>query len=293
MSLMRLLSAGKSLIGVTESTSRYRMGKSGMMPKFGSGKNPFRSGVKQAEGQGGLDSRPPSSASNLIEEEKQERRAASATTPVTKSTSSALVEALPKTAPIALAATRQQSAEDLRRSSPAGSVVSGDANEPVDSVFRPGASRATRSMPGSPAALRAIFGRWLDGIKARIPVRATGKARMATARAANAPMQGELSLDRIKVVRNDLSDTDFEIASCEPSMSRREGSARANDLRTALKAEPRAGVDTDCARRPSGRLDDFRKPTTAGSGQNPMSEPAAGVASCRAAGSGWFASVQR
>jgi hypothetical protein len=293
MSLMRLLSAGKSLIGVTESTSRYRMGKSGMMPKFGSGKNPFRSGVKQAEGQGGLDSRPPSSASNLIEEEKQERRAASATTPVTKSTSSALVEALPKTAPIALAATRKQSDGDVRRESPAGSAVSDDAKAPVDSVFRLGPSRATRSMPGSPAALRAIFGSWLDGIKARIPVRATGQARMATARAANAPMQGELSLDRIKVVRNDLSDTDFEIASREPSLSRREGSARANDLRTALKAEPRAGVDTDCARRPSGRLDDFRQPATAASGQNPMSEPAAGVASCRAAGSGWFASVQR
>src|SRR5690242_1312099 len=60
MSLMRFLSAGKSLIGVTENTSRYRMGKPGMMPKFGAGKNPFSSGVKQAEGQGGGAARPPS-----------------------------------------------------------------------------------------------------------------------------------------------------------------------------------------------------------------------------------------
>src|SRR5215813_2266751 len=43
MSLLRLLSAGKSLDGLKDSTARYRMGHPRSMPKFGSGKNPFQS----------------------------------------------------------------------------------------------------------------------------------------------------------------------------------------------------------------------------------------------------------
>jgi len=49
MSLARLLSAGKSLVGGMDNTIRYRMGNPGMLPKFGSGKNPFRSGAKRQE----------------------------------------------------------------------------------------------------------------------------------------------------------------------------------------------------------------------------------------------------
>src|SRR5262249_4403293 len=153
-------------------------------------------------------------------------------------------------------------------------------------VFRPGASRATRLMPGGPAALRAMFGNWLDEIKAHIPGSRTAQARIATARSAIAPLQGELSLDRVKVVRNDLSDTDFEIASREPSPPRREADARTNNLKTALKAELAAGVDTGCARRPSGRLDDSRPPERAGIGQIPGSERGAAGAMFRPAGAG-------
>src|SRR5262249_235881 len=41
MSLVRLLTAGKSLIGIQEETSRYRMRAKNLLPKFGSDKNPF------------------------------------------------------------------------------------------------------------------------------------------------------------------------------------------------------------------------------------------------------------
>src|SRR6267154_3886947 len=41
MSLMRLLSAGKSWVGLKDPGSRYQMGEPGMLPKFGSGRNPF------------------------------------------------------------------------------------------------------------------------------------------------------------------------------------------------------------------------------------------------------------
>ena len=293
MSLMRLLSAGKTLIGVTESESRYRMGKPGMMPKFGSGRNPFRPRVQKADGQESTAVKPPPSASSRPDDGRKERPA-SATKPVTNSPGPIPgVEALRKFAPSAPAMVRQQSKESAEQPHPGRMEVSDDAKASASSVFRQRASRATRLMPGGRAALRAMFGNWLDGIKAQIPGRATGQARMATARAENAAMQGELSLDRIKVIRNDLSDTDFEIASREPSPPSRESDASANDLKTAPKAGPAAGVDTGRAGRLSGRLDDLRRPVKAAAGQIPASEPGAGGAMFRPVGAGWFASVQR
>ncbi len=41
MSLLRLLSAGKSLMGVKDADSPYRMTTQNLLPKFGSAKNPF------------------------------------------------------------------------------------------------------------------------------------------------------------------------------------------------------------------------------------------------------------
>jgi hypothetical protein len=41
MSLVRLLAAGKSLVGLQDMESRYRMRRRNLLPKFGSSKNPF------------------------------------------------------------------------------------------------------------------------------------------------------------------------------------------------------------------------------------------------------------
>ena len=41
MSLVRLLTAGRSLIGIKDSTSRYQMRSRHLLPKFGAEKNPF------------------------------------------------------------------------------------------------------------------------------------------------------------------------------------------------------------------------------------------------------------
>src|SRR5260370_38120811 len=41
MSLVRLLTTGKSLVGMQDNLSRYRLTKQRLLPKFGSGKNPF------------------------------------------------------------------------------------------------------------------------------------------------------------------------------------------------------------------------------------------------------------
>src|SRR5438445_4203666 len=49
MRLMKLLTAGKSFVGGMDNASRYRMGNPGMLPKFGSDRNPFESGAKGRE----------------------------------------------------------------------------------------------------------------------------------------------------------------------------------------------------------------------------------------------------
>src|SRR5258708_22903170 len=46
MSLVRLLTTGKSLVGMQDNLSRYRLTKHRLLPKFGSKKNPFAPPIK-------------------------------------------------------------------------------------------------------------------------------------------------------------------------------------------------------------------------------------------------------
>jgi hypothetical protein len=50
MSLLRLLSAGKSLVGIQTAETRYRLTEHRMLPKFGGKKNPFRRTEAPADG---------------------------------------------------------------------------------------------------------------------------------------------------------------------------------------------------------------------------------------------------
>ena len=54
MSLMQLLTNGKTLVDLKNSTSRYQMPGKLHLPKFGSAKNPFRSPMKNQPAQGEL-----------------------------------------------------------------------------------------------------------------------------------------------------------------------------------------------------------------------------------------------
>jgi hypothetical protein len=55
---------------------------------------------------------------------------------------------------------------------------------------------------------KSIYRTWLERIKARLYVK---PQRVHVPRTPKAPVQVELSLDKVRVVRNDLSDTDLEI----------------------------------------------------------------------------------
>jgi hypothetical protein len=178
MSLLRLLTAGKSLIGVQQETGRYRMTNPKAMPKFGDGTNPFQAKAAKAE---------------------TEKRQA--------------LEALKK------ARTPDPGPELFDK--PAGdipvvAVESGEVVEavgPVEQTDKPAAAAAVPadagrpSVASKPARLNGLISK-LGSLKKIWGRRTTGTARRAKELR---PVQGEFPLDKIKVVRNDLSESDLEI----------------------------------------------------------------------------------
>ena len=163
MSLGKLLTTGKSLVGLTNANSRYHMQK-GALPKFKSARNPFASKVN----------------AELPEREPQ----------------------LPKLTPA------EEAAANLKKT------------QALPALGAPTANRDAK--PAEPVTVPAPVDGWLKklnpmvwfgnnkptGPKSALP-RFGGKS--------HAPVQGELSLDKIKVMRNDLSETDVEIV---PAKSR-------------------------------------------------------------------------
>jgi hypothetical protein len=149
MSIGRLLAAGRSLVGVQNTSSRYRMDKKSRLPKFGSPKNPFAS----------------------------EQRTSTTVQPVSP-----------------------------RRASPAAeSVVR--ATPPAASPAPPAAARLRR-------AVRRLR-EWC--VEANHPAQRDRRVRRSQRCASTGvPTQSELSLEGVKVMRNDLGDADLEIVPAKP-----------------------------------------------------------------------------
>jgi hypothetical protein len=148
MSLAKLLSAGKSLVGGSrDDSSRYRMGNPGLLPKFGSG-------------------------NKVLQEESGMRPGALAEGESTK---------------------RFESNQDK---------TSGEPN--------PKPERATQTQHQS----------WLRRITAGLSRIRVKPKQKDIPRFAKNPVQAELSLDRVRVVRNDLSDSDLEIVPARKDSSR-------------------------------------------------------------------------
>jgi len=141
MSLGKLLTSGKCLIGAQGESHRFRVNKRALLPKFGSPKDPFASGAQQ---------------------ERAEAR-------------------------------------------------------PTAAVPTKAKVRATNA-PAPPAALRKLSLvpalKWVGGLGRKLNPLAWWKrwpAPVSAAARVVAPVQPELSLDTVRVVRNDLSDADVEV----------------------------------------------------------------------------------
>jgi len=164
MSLGKLLTTGKSLVGLSHANSRYQLQK-GALPKFESVKNPFA----------------PKTQAEPAEREPQLPKLSADEVPAASSKETPRLSALG-----ALIVDREASVTASRNSQPAETPT---VAAPVDS--------------------------WLKKIN---PMVWFGNRKPAEAKPAiprfnkpQAPLQGELSLDNIKVMRNDLSEADVEV----------------------------------------------------------------------------------
>ncbi len=164
MSLLKLLTTGKSLVGLKDAESRYRMTNQRLLPKFGSGKNPFSAGET--------------------------------------------AEPIPTVTPPPMEAPQAAMATTLTRPEPANQ---GTPKESVG-LLKLGTARA-RDL-----AAAALQARWVSQIGSMLsrPARKTTKAAGVPVPSKPQQVQGELSLDRIKVMRNDLTDADLEIVAARP-----------------------------------------------------------------------------
>jgi hypothetical protein len=150
MSLLRLLTAGKSLVGLKDAAHRYNLARRGSLPKFNSKRNPFRATAR------------PEPVSRPQE---------------------------PMTAASGVAET----------GTPKPSVAEGAALAPTPAP----AGTPMKRFPGAKSGARLFsFLPWM-----RPPV------VVPIPRASKSMIQAELSLDAVRVVRNDLSDSDLEVLS--------------------------------------------------------------------------------
>jgi hypothetical protein len=200
MNFPKLFAAGKGLIGMRSATSPYRMKPGGGLPKFGSPKNPFSPPVSSESPKPALCK--PEAVSEKVP------APAPLTTGTVKLETASLFAAKPVEAPAPMAAEVEKTVilkcEVTKSNLP--------PNQPVQPELRP----AAPALP-KPARKRLQVGELMKKLNplTLLPARQPGAARSRTPRPA---VQGELSLEKVKVVRNDLSDTDLEIVPVRSAM---------------------------------------------------------------------------
>ena len=189
MSLVRLLTCGKSLVGVQNVPNGYRVTRQRLLPQFGPTRNPFSNKTKS---HGGPTQGPsPEDAAGL----------GGAGAPRAVSTSGGSTAAAMPSGLVDQAAAGKV---DKRR-------LSGIWWSKAVAPFR---------------AMGAKLGGWFGPTQ--------GKAvRSAVPQFSKLPVQGELSLDNVRVVHNDLSDADLEVVPARKPTTRARSAATLRD-----EAEP-------------------------------------------------------
>ncbi len=191
MSLLRLLTTGKHLVGVKETERRYRLTSQRLLPQFGPARNPFRDRGKP---------------------DPVQAEACSLENPAGNNASGhkrviPLADGKPTPALQGLAVNRALSAS----------------------------ARGTWLAEALRLRAAALLGKWRTRLS-RWPGRPRGKAgKPAILRSTKPTAQEDLSLHKIKVVRNDLSDADLEVVLAKQPAAQASATP-------GVQAEERAGV---------------------------------------------------
>jgi len=188
MSLLRLLAAGRSLVGMKDITARYRMRTAGLLPKFGSPKNPFAAPTKA------------------------EPKAKPGIAPLAVPTAA-------KPEPVKMETVPLFDGKPKAPAAPKTPVAPVKAKEPLREVIQ-AARPELKPKPARPvtaAGKPVAFGGWVTKINP-LPLLRRLKPGANKSPKARAAVQGELSLEKVKVVRNDLNDADVELMPARPTV---------------------------------------------------------------------------
>ena len=215
--MMKLLSAGKSLVGQNDGDKRYRLSDPKAMPKFGSDRNPL---LKKANatfpGSAGVSPAGCGTAATGMhagetlplpgDDLKATERGAEVSGEQVGSPLTSVLRlfgraATPRQAARPASARAEEKTEQVPASAaqcdqPTAVVASISKNPQTPTTAPP---RPSGVFAGWIATLRAIFSR---GDRTR-----SSRPQIPPA----APVQCELSLDNVRPLRNDLTDTDFEV----------------------------------------------------------------------------------
>lgn len=221
MKLLLLLTAGRSMVGVKDSTGRYRMTDPRAMPKFVSAKNPFRSKARTEAKQTELSAvAQVSQSSAKVEMKRVEAKG-------TTETSARLVKTVD--APSAAEAREAQKTEAERETdhrAKRGCTL--EVKFPVESGSQPQSASAVPVKKGVGLIEPNLASRWLTKISSVFSRSQTESARRVIPQLGRTAVQGELSLDKVQVVRNDLSDSDLEVVRAKPPAKEKQGPSQAD-----------------------------------------------------------------
>jgi hypothetical protein len=196
MSLMRLLTTGKTLVDLKNSSGRYHMPGKNLLPKFGSGKNPFATPAKTQPAPVAAETTPriePSNPKSAVAPMKETKRL-----PV-------LPAKMKETKRLPFVAARNGVQQQNIKPTIWQKILGGAGA--VISKLNQLAWRSDRN----------------PTVKSAVP------------RFAKPVVQGELSLENIKVVRNDLSDADMEIVPAKTFTGQ-------TNFKPALQAQAKTGL---------------------------------------------------
>ena len=287
MSLLKLLACGRSLIGLKDTPTRYRMSQRYLLPKFGGENNPFAhaaSGSQSAAGpasptepgsvagpshsaewQLGLPGAGDSGATNQSSCNEPRSPAPGHSTSAPQKTSNfehptSNIECTGKASQVSHRGAHGEGPRGLTTGS-RGAVlaavpdsVSTAAPSPIAKPVQkiaapPKVASAPKAAPAGKTSLvvprfdRApevnglmLAAKWVGENARKLNPLEWLPKRQETARPtiklmARVPVQGELSLDNVKVVRNDLSDTDVEVVTARSG-------ARTNPAPAGVESKP-------------------------------------------------------
>ena len=200
MNFTRLLAAGKSLIGMRDEHTPYRMRQKNFLPKFDSPKNPF-SKAEKPDAVGASPSAPVSPTAQPVQ-------------PAIMETSPLFAEqAKPAAQPIPLKEAAPKAAEPIAVPVPPQPALVSLAPATDDILCTYHAPRA-KSSPAKTVRKPELKTSWMDKVNPLnyLPGQNSNFTHKNN-KSAQAQVQAELSLENVRVIRNDLSDSDLEVIS--------------------------------------------------------------------------------